>query len=53
MIKIENLTKIYKSRKKMKCKGLDNVSFGLSIFSLVPILFIRKIKQLQIIKVNV
>ena len=34
----------------MKCKALDNVSFGLSIVSLVPILFIRKIKPLQIIK---
>lgn len=29
MIKVENLTKIYKSRKKEKCVALDNVSFTL------------------------
>ncbi len=28
MIKVENLTKIYKSKKKEKCKALDGVSFS-------------------------
>ena len=29
MIKVENLTKIYKSKNKSECKALDNISFVL------------------------
>ena len=38
MIKIENLTKIYKSKKKNNCKALDNVTLTLPNSGLVFVL---------------